>query len=173
MAKYCTACGNRCLDNAVVCDRCGKTLGAANVALNASSQWSNPSNVNQYRTDMSRSKRKKVSKNLVIAVGSLAVVLILLVIIGILINPSIKGRWRYVDEEGTVTIMVIDANTCTFMDETGDQSLVYHIEMTKDKLYLNEEEDYIWYRKRGRKLYLYDDASGYESKQEDAIYERE
>ena len=132
MAKYCMKCGGQCADQAMQCPRCGAMLGMQNSGhvsqrpSGGGSQFSGgyaspkqmqsingmrpqESNGNIYSSE-SRNNKKWI-RNISIVLGTLVVVVLLVLVVGKLINPSIRGTWTCVDKNGDVITMVIDGQT--------------------------------------------------------------
>ena len=164
MAKYCMKCGGQCADQAMQCPRCGAMLGmqnSGNVSQRPSgggSQFSGgyaspkqmqsingmrpqESNGNIYSSE-SRNNKKWI-RNISIVLGTLVVVVLLVLVVGKLINPSIRGTWTCVDKKGDVQTIVIDGQTCTFTckGEDTDESTIYNMKVLKDKIYLEAVDE--------------------------------
>ena len=200
MAKYCMKCGGQCADQAMQCPRCGAMLGmqnSGNVSQRPSgggSQFSGgyaspkqmqsingmrpqESNGNIYSSE-SRNNKKWI-RNISIVLGTLVVVVLLVLVVGKLINPSIRGTWTCVDKKGDVQTIVIDGQTCTFTckgDDT-DESTIYNMKVLKDKIYLEAVDEpyseYLWYRRHGNKLYIYEEISDYEADKYATVYKKQ
>ena len=162
MAKYCMKCGIRMDDNDMVCPECGMQQGGyASPKEMQSIDGMRPqeSNGNIYSSE-SRNNKKWI-RNISIVLGTLVVVVLLVLVVGKLINPSIRGTWTCVDKNGDVITMVIDGQTCTYTckGEDTDESTIYNMKVLKDKIYLEAVDEpyseYLWYRRHGNKLYMY------------------
>ena len=183
MAKYCNSCGNRCSDNASFCTRCGSPLaGMPNITGQPKPEVHLKSKPKFIRSD--GSVQQKTNRNYLIIIGALILVIAVFFIGKSLIHPSIKGTWDMTDEIGTYEIIIDDSTFSLTSKETTESgygssnSDTYTInEIADDKICFSGGHDmysneYLWYRIKGKKLYLYDEIEEYNNDQPESIYYR-
>ena len=185
MAKYCDSCGNRCSDNSSFCTRCGSPLaGGANITGQPKPEVQPKSKPEFIRSNGSAQQKK--NRNYLIIIGALILVAVVFVVGKSLIHPSIKGTWILTEEdEGESYEITIDDSTFSMISkettELGNEktySETYTVnEITDNKICFSRGDDmyskeYLWYRIKGKKMYLYDDIETYNKDQPDVIYYR-
>lgn len=176
MAKYCNSCGNRCSDNASFCTRCGSPLaGMPNITGQPKPEVHLKSKPEFIRSE--GSVQQKTNRNYLIIIGALILVIAVFFIGKSLIHPSIKGTWDMTDENGSYEIVIDDSTFSTTSSESPDSETYTVNEITADKIcfsggdemYSNE---YLWYRIKGKKLYLYEEFGEYNNDQPTYIFYR-
>lgn len=194
MAKFCTGCGNQCGDDEIKCYRCGKMLGGEDDNVNNAGQMSDDdldTNIAQYANQYARlvkSKQLRIERNAMqnkrrlSFVGTALIVLCVLIIVVRVMYPSVTGTWVGIGEMYGYT-WIIDKDTileCYYDagsgEYEGDVEDVFHIKkIDKNKIIIKGtmEDESIWYRIKGDKLYLYGDALSYEMDTPYSVMKRE
>lgn len=188
MAKYCMKCGNCCVDHAEYCPRCGTAFVAKSVSPTPIQSMPHPKNSqsalleNVQRFWNRLQSDRQFLRKIVIATVTVVACLVLALALIQRMN-SVDGTWVS-DDNGMQLVISGDSMEAYYRDEHGElhKSEIVGREISPDKtidkkkhcMYFEDDDEKacVWYRKKGKILYLYDSIQKYNKNQPDIIFHR-
>lgn len=197
MSKFCIKCGNRCVDHAEYCPRCGTAFVANPVSpppvqptpipmqSMPTPQHSQSALLGKVQMFWNRLQSDRQFLRKVVSSTVAVVACLVLAFVFIQRMNSIDGTWVS-DNDNFKLVINDDIVEVYWGDGNGDFTLSQpergstnirekQLDKKKHRIYLLSGSKYqgCWYRRKGKTLYLYESHQNYDDNQPDVILYRE